>query len=114
MGQEKRKTSLGLFIRGWLEYFKLADMKIRLQRIDEWYMRMVRMCIWKGWKKIRTRFTNLGKCGIDKRTSWDWANTRKGYWRIADSFILHRALNNDNLKRANYPFLIDCYRKIVS
>lgn len=114
MGHEKRKASLGLFIRGWLEYFKLADMKSRLQRIDEWYRRRLRMCIWKCWKKIRTRFTNLCKCGINKRKAWEWANTRKGYWRIADSFILHRALNNDELKRANYPFLMDCYRKIVS
>lgn len=114
MGYENRKASLGLFIRGWLEYFKLADMKSRLQRIEEWYRRRLRMCIWKSWKKIKTRFNNLCKCGIDKRKAWEWANTRKGYWRIADSFILHRALNNDNLKRANYPFLMDCYRRIVS
>lgn len=114
MGYEDRKTSLRLFMRGWLEYFKLADMKSRLQRIDEWYRRRLRMCIWKCWKKVKTRFSNLFKCGIDKGKAWEWANTRKGYWRIADSFILHRALNNDNLKRANYPFLMDCYRKIVS
>ena len=114
MGYEKRKTTLRLFIRGWLEYFKLADMKSRLQTLDEWYRRRLRMCIWKCWKKIKTRFNNLCKCGIDRGKAWEWANTRKGYWHIADSFILHRALNNDNLRRANYPFLLDCYRKIVS
>lgn len=114
MGYEKRKSSLRLFICGWLEYFKLADMKTRLQRLDEWYRRRLRMCIWKCWKKTKTRFNNLCKCGIDKRKSWEWSNTRKGYWHIADSFILHRALNNDILRRANYPFLMDCYRKIVS
>ena len=114
MGYEKRKTSLGLFIRGWLEYFKLADMKSRLQTLDEWYRRRLRMCIWKCWKKTKTRFNNLCKCGIDKGKAWEWANTRKGYWHIADSFILHRALNNDLLRRAKYPFLLDCYRKVVS
>lgn len=114
MGYEKRKTSLRLFISGWLEYFKLANMKNRLQTLDEWYRRRLRMCIWKCWKKTQTRFHNLCRCGIDKGKAWEWANTRKGYWHIADSFILHRALNNDNLKRANYPFLMDCYRKVVS
>lgn len=114
MGYEKRKTSLRLFICGWLEYFKLADMKNRLQTLDEWYRRRLRMCIWKCWKKTQTRFNNLCRCGIDKGKAWEWANTRKGYWRIADSFILHRALNNGNLRRANYPFLMDCYRKVVS
>jgi group II intron reverse transcriptase/maturase len=113
-GYEKRKTSLRLFICGWLAYFKEADMKSRLQRIDEWYRRRLRMCIWKCWKKVKTRFRNLCKCGIEKGKAWECANTRKEYWHIADSFILSRALNNENLRRANYPFLMDCYRKIVS
>ena len=112
MGYEKRKLSLRLFIRGWLEYFKFADMKSHLCRIDEWYRRRLRTCIWKCWKKMKTRFSHLCKCGIDKGKAWEWANTRKGYWRIADSFILHRALNNDNLRRTNYPFLMGSYRKI--
>jgi group II intron reverse transcriptase/maturase len=114
MGYEKRKTSLRLYICGWLEYFKLADMKSRLQRIDEWYRRRLRMCIWKCWKRVKTRFKNLCKCGIDKGKAWEWANTRKGYWHTADSFILHRALSNEHLRRGNYPFLMDCYRKMVS
>ncbi|MDR2138698.1 MAG: group II intron reverse transcriptase/maturase [Tannerella sp.] len=114
MGYEKRKSCLRLFITGWLEYFKLADMKSKLQKLDAWYHRRVRMCIWKCWKKVKTRFKNLMRCGIDKRKAWEWANTRKGYWHISNSFILSRALNNDNLRRAGYPFLMDCYRKVVS
>ncbi len=114
MGYEKRKITLRLFIRGWLEYFKLAEMKKRLQTLDEWYRCRLRMCIWKCWKKVRTRFNNLCKSGINKKKAWEWANTRKGYWHISHSYILTRALNNDNLRRANYPFLMDCYRKVVS
>lgn len=114
MGYERRKTVLRQFITGWLEYFKLADMKNKLQGLDEWYRRRLRMCIWKCWKKVKTRFNNLSRCGIAKWQAWEWANTRKGYWRTSGSPILSRALNNDNLRRANYPFLMDCYRKIVS
>src|SRR5690606_15037241 len=114
MGYEKRKIALRLFINGWLEYFKLADMRNRLQRIDEWYRRRLRMCIWKCWKKVKTRFKNLLTCGIGKQKAWEWANTRKGYWRIADSAILHRAVNNDILRPVKYPFLRDCYRRIVT
>jgi group II intron reverse transcriptase/maturase len=114
MGYERRKVMLRQFIRGWLEYFKLADMKSRLVEIDQWYRRRLRMCIWKCWKKINTRFKNLCRCGIDKQKAWEWANTRKGYWHISNSFILSRALTNENLRRANYPFLTDCYRKMLS
>lgn len=114
MGYTQRKESLRHYIMGWLEYFKLADMKSKLHKMDRWYRRRLRMCIWKNWKKTVTRFKNLVKCGIDRYQAWQWANTRKGYWHISNSWILSRALNNDNLKRANYPLLMDCYRKVVS
>lgn len=114
MGYAGRKESLRHFIMGWLEYFKLADMKSKLQEMDMWYRRRLRMCIWKNWKRVITRFRNLMKCGIDKYQAWQWANTRKGYWHISNSWVLGRALSNDNLRRANYPLLIDCYSKVVS
>lgn len=114
MGYARRKESLRHYIMGWLEYFKLADMKSKLHDMDRWYRRRLRMCIWKNWKRIRTRFRNLVKCGIDKYQAWQWANTRKGCWHISNSWILSRALSNDNLRHANYPLLMDCYRKVVS
>lgn len=114
MGYERRKRELRLFITGWLEYFKLADMRNILQEIDQWYRRRLRMCIWKSWKRVKTRFRNLIKCGIEKSQAWEWANTRKGHWHIAKSWILSRALDNDKLRQANYPFLLDCYRKVLS
>jgi group II intron reverse transcriptase/maturase len=112
MSYESRKTALMLYIRGWVAYFKLADMKNLLQRTDEWIRRRIRMCIWKSWKLVKTRFNNLRCCGIDKRFAWMWANTRKGYWRTADSPILHRSISNDNLHKAGYVFLSDVYAKL--
>jgi hypothetical protein len=114
MVYERRKAVHRRFIVGWLDCFKLGDMKSKQQRPDEWYRRRLRMCIRKCRKKVQTRFKNPGKCGIDKHKAWEWSNTQGGYRHIADSFILHRALNNDSLKRANYSILMDCYRKIVS
>ncbi|MGM9659726.1 MAG: group II intron reverse transcriptase/maturase, partial [Faecousia sp.] len=42
------------FVRGWVNYFKLADMGTLLRDIDQWMRRRIRMCYWKQWKKIRT------------------------------------------------------------
>jgi group II intron reverse transcriptase/maturase len=111
MGYESRKTALKQFVRGWVEYFKLADMKGLLQRTDEWLRRRLRMCIWKSWKKVKTRFKNLIRCGIDKQKSWMWANTSKGYWHTANSFILTTSVSNDRLRQAGYVFLSDIYVK---
>ncbi|MFV0506556.1 MAG: group II intron maturase-specific domain-containing protein, partial [Bacteroidales bacterium] len=43
MGYEQRKLQLTRYIRGWINYYKLADMKTHLQRVDEWYRRRLRM-----------------------------------------------------------------------
>ena len=78
-GYEERKSQLRQFIVGWVEYFKLPDMKQQLSRIDEWLRRRIRMCIWKCWKRVKTRYNNQMRCGIEKNQSWILANARKGY-----------------------------------
>ena len=108
---EKLKTKLKSFIVGWVDYFYLANMKSHIEKIDEWLRRRIRMCIWKRWKRVRTKFANLKKCGIHKNQAWQWANTRKGYWRISDSWILHRAINTEKLQLSGYPSLKICFGK---
>jgi len=110
-GNARRKVKLREYITGWVNYFKLADMKSLLPRIDEWYRRRLRMIIWKQWKRIRTRGRNLIKLGIAKYKAWEYANTRKGYWHTANSPILSTSITNDRLKQAGYIFFTDYYRK---
>jgi len=111
-GYTVRKEELSAFIKGWVNYFKYADMKNLLFRIDEWYRRRLRMLIWKQWKRNRTRYRNLIKLGIPKGKAWEWANTRKAYWRVSNSFILSRSLTNENLSRAGYLFFSEYYLKV--
>ncbi|WP_301081020.1 group II intron maturase-specific domain-containing protein, partial [Thomasclavelia cocleata] len=105
---------LELFIRGWVNYYKIADMKKFLKETDEWSRRRIRMIYWKRWKRIRTRYRNLQKLGINKPKAWEWANTRKSYWRISisNSFILTRALTNDRLKSWGFISALDYYNSI--
>ena len=108
-GYAKRKQKLKEYIRGWVGYYHLANMKRLLLETDEWLRRRIRMCIWKAWKKVKTKVANLIKCGISKYKAYEWGNTRKGYWRIADSYILHRAITKEHLCRAGYATLMDAY-----
>ena len=108
-GYVKRKQKLKEYIRGWIGYYHLADIKRFLLDTDEWLRRRIRMCIWKAWKKPKTKVANLIKCGIEKYKAREWGNTRKGYWRIADSPILKVAINNDSLRKAGYPTLMSSY-----
>ena len=108
MGYEQRKTALRNYLQGWTEYFKYADMGSKVAAIDQWLRRRLRMCIWKSWKKPRTRVKNLIRCGIAKWQAYQWGNTSKGYWRIAGSWILSRAIGDEALHRAGYSW-IGCY-----
>lgn len=112
MGYARRKEKLRQTLRGWLEYFKYADMKNMLIPLGRWYRRRIRMCIWKSWKKTKTRYVNLQKCGIPRGKAWEWANTRKGCRRISNSPILGIALRDELLIQAGYPLLEPLYEKM--
>jgi group II intron reverse transcriptase/maturase len=111
-GNERRKRELSLYIKGWVNYYKLADMKSLLLRIDEWYRRRLRMVIWKQWKRIKTKFTNLIKLGINKSKARGWSNTRKSYWHTAGSLICDESITTNRLRKAGYVFLSDYYEQV--
>jgi RNA-directed DNA polymerase len=111
-GYEQLKLKLKQFITGWVNYFKLADMKNLLKATDEWLRRRLRMYIWKRWKRIRTRYAMLSKLGFDHNTAFKFACTRKGYWRVANSHILKVAVTDARLRGAGYVFFTD-YLKTV-
>jgi hypothetical protein len=111
-GNERRKEALSQYIKGWVQYFKMADMQSLLEKTDAWYRRRLRMVIWKQWKRIKTKVANLIRLGINKYKAYEWANTRKGYWHIANSFILSRTITDQRLCRAGYVFLLDYYKAV--
>lgn len=107
-----RRYRLKVLVAGWVNYFKLADMKMLLLEIDEWCRRRIRAMYWKQWKRIRTKFRALIKLGIPKDKAWEWANTRKAYWRIAHSWILTRALGNAKLIELGWVTFFDKYEQV--
>ncbi|MFC3773813.1 group II intron reverse transcriptase/maturase [Paenibacillus sp. GCM10012303] len=114
MGNEQRMEKLRRYIMGWVNYFKIADMKSLLQSTDEWMRRRIRMIYWKQWKRVKTRFDKLQTLGIHKQQAWEYANTRKGYWRISNSPILSKSLGNNTLKGKGFLFFSEYYRQITA
>ena len=111
-GNEYRTLKLKQFIQGWVNYLSLADMKSILIEIDQWLRRRIRVIYWKQWKRIRTRLKMLKSLGIDKSKAWEYANTRKGHWRISKSPILNKSLTNKIIASLGYLTLTDYYMKI--
>lgn len=99
MSMEQRIEKLRQCIVGWVNYFGIADMKAIAKALDEWLRRRIRMCFWKQWKKIRTKYDNLVNLGIESRKAREYANTRKSYWHTANSPILSRTITNEYLRK---------------
>lgn len=112
IGYDLLKLKLKQFITGWVNYFKLADMKKLLSETDSWLRRRLRMFIWKRWKNIRTRYKMLRKFGLDHKTAIKFANTRKGYWRVANSHILTLTVTDNRLRKAGYTFFSDACKTV--
>lgn len=109
MSMVYRMLKLKKLITGWVNYFGIADMKELAKALDEWLRRRIRMCFWKQWKKIKTRHDNLVRMGIENSKAWEFANTRKSYWRIAGSPILQRAFTNECLKNLGFQSIAERY-----
>lgn len=109
MNMETRYSKLKQVITGWVNYFKIANMGSIAQKLDEWVRRRIRMCYWKQWKKIKTKHDNLTKLGIENNKAWEFANTRKSYWRVSNSPILSRSLDNKTLGKLGYTSLSSVY-----
>ena len=99
---------------GWLGYYSIADMESRIKSLNEWIRRRIRQIYWKQWKKIKTKHDNLVKLGIDDENAWKWANSRKAYWRIADSHILAKSLTNKYLASVGYDDILERYKVLHS
>jgi RNA-directed DNA polymerase len=106
---DTRINRLNQVIRGWVHYFSLADMRSLCLRVDEWLRRRLRMCYWKQWKKVKTKHANLIRLGLTDGKAWEYANTRKGYWHIANSWILSGTLTNAFFEKAGLSGLSFVY-----
>ena len=100
------------YMKGWLGYYYIADMKRILQSWNEWLRRRLRMYIWKQWKKPKTRVKNLRILGISQDQAYQWGNTRLGYWRIAGSPVLKCSITNEKLVHAGYKDILQMYEQI--
>jgi RNA-directed DNA polymerase len=112
IGIEERIILLNQTTVGWVNYFSLAKAKSHMEDLDKWIRRRLRMCIWKQWKRVRTRIRNLIKLGMNPYFAKIYANTRKGYWHIANSHILSTTLTNEYLISLGYKSLTAQYSKM--
>ena len=83
ISMEERISRLNRYLMGWLGYFRLASAKTHLQKLDQWIRRRLRMCLWKQWKRVRTRIRELRALGVPEWACFTMANSRRGAWEMS-------------------------------
>jgi RNA-directed DNA polymerase len=74
-------NELNLYVRGWLNYFKISSTYSEVKALAQWIRRRVRLYYWKQWKQPRTRRRHLLALGADPKRVHMATRSRKGYWR---------------------------------
>ena len=108
----KRIIKLNQVIRGWINYFKIADMKRHLYNITSHLNRRIRCIIWKQWKTPKHRVRCLMQLGLDKNTAKSCSYSRKSYWCTSKCIPIHKAISNNRLQQKGLVFPLDHYLKV--
>lgn len=109
----ERLGYLSRFLRGWINYFALAQTPSVLRDLDQWIRRRVRLCIWITWKRVRTRIRMLRSFGLPEDVVWMTANCRRGHWYVAGGSVLGRALPSQWLSEQGLLSLKDRWTQLA-
>lgn len=100
--EASKLIKLDELIRGWVNYFRIANAKSTMAKLDELVRTRLRINTWRRWKRVRTKVTNLLKLGLHKLKAYMWGNTSKGACRVAHSPILKRTLDMQYFRQRGY------------
>jgi len=99
--------------RGWLQYFRMASIQVKLRDLDSWLRNRLRYCIWHHWKKPERKRKNFIRLGVDQNHAYSWSRTRMGGWAVAQSPMLVTTITLERLKLRGYESMLFYYQNIA-
>lgn len=99
-------------IRGWLNYFRHADVKKVFEELDGWIRRHLRKILWRQWKRPYTRAKMLMRLGLDEKRAWFSATNGRGAWWNAGASHLNQALPKKLFDELGLVSLMDSYHQL--
>ena len=95
----KVADELTIFLRGWVNYFRLSQVKNVFEELDQWIRRKLRLILWRQWKKPRTRAGKMIRLGIEKVKAYTSAYNGRGPWWNAGASHMNAAITAKWLDR---------------
>jgi len=94
-------------LRGWMNYFRLAEVKGIFEELDSWVRRKLRCLIWRHWKRTITRAKGLRQRGLDEVRAWESATNGRGPWWNAGASHMHAAFPKSYFDRCGLLSLLE-------
>ena len=101
-----------VYARGWLNYYGIASMRNNIEDINSCLYHRIRMCIWKQWKRPRTKIRNLLKMGVPMELAWQAGNSRRGYWFTTHTVAVNMAMTKERLIGSGFYDLATAYQSV--
>lgn len=98
---------LNPILRGWINYFRLAEVKIFAEDIDGWVRRRLRLILWKQWKRPWTRRKRLIEAGLSEERAVMSAFNRRGSWWNSGASHMNDAFRKKFFDRLGLVAMLD-------
>jgi RNA-directed DNA polymerase len=98
---------LSMVLRGWIQYFKLAEVKSIFEELDQWIRRKLRCIKWRQWKRVYTRAKNLMKRGLEKGRALKSAMNGRGPWWNTGASHMNEAFKKSDFDKMGLVSLLD-------
>jgi RNA-directed DNA polymerase len=96
-------------IRGWVAYYRLADVQISFEVLDAWLRRKLRAILWRQWKRPRTRYQKLIHYGLDPIRAKASAHNGHGPWWNAGAYHMNQAIPTALLQRLGLVSFVELH-----
>ena len=101
-----------VYVRGWMNYYGIASVKNPVDELNGWLYHRIRMCIWKQWKKFKTKKRRLLGLGVPEDLAHRAAGCRRGYWWTTNTVAVKWALTKERLIRWGFYDLSIAYQSV--
>lgn len=119
--RQGRGRNLGKFIegltptlRGWINYFRLSEVRGIFEELDGWIRRKLRCIIWRQWKRSYARAKGLMKRGLAESRAWESAANGRGPWWSSGASHMNQAFPKTFFDRLGLVSLLDSVLKFQS
>jgi RNA-directed DNA polymerase len=103
------KELLNPYLRGWVNYYRLADAKSIVEQLDEWIRRRLRLILWRQWKRRWTRRNKLMAAGLSEQRAVESAFNDRGPWWNSGASHMNHAFTKRYFQKLKLVSLLDRY-----